>query len=128
MGQTINAAGVAAVQLLLLMYVDPLIYSFIPGSSYVVGLSLIMGFYVFGPVGILVGPLLTGITVTVIDIYSEYKEIVITHPSSGPGGGGGGGNTGVSGTPVHPLTSPRASTGSLPTLQTPELQRTVSAR
>ncbi len=66
-------------------WVDSLIYMLIPGAnSYFVGLSIVLGVGTFGGMGIVLGPLLIGTLVTMIDIYKDFTlkprrtETVIT--------------------------------------------------
>jgi hypothetical protein len=51
------------------------IYSIIPGNAFLVAFSLAMGMYIFGFLGILVGPLLAGILITVINMYAVYQRL-----------------------------------------------------
>lgn len=71
-GQHIKAAVVIITQLFGDLYVDAVVRSYIPGNSYFVGLSVAMGGYVFGPEGVLAGPLLAGVSMTLLDIYKDY--------------------------------------------------------
>eukprot|EP00742_Colponemidia_sp_Colp-10_P013614 GILJ01015389.1.p1 GENE.GILJ01015389.1~~GILJ01015389.1.p1 ORF type:complete len:631 (+),score=61.89 GILJ01015389.1:66-1895(+) len=79
-GQNSQALIMGAMHLVTNFYVDGWIYSYIPGHSTVVGMSIILGLYVFGAIGVLMGPLLAGLTVTVFDIYRKY----VSMPMQGP--------------------------------------------
>ena len=59
----------------LLFYIDPLIYSNIPGNSYVIGLSIVFAAYTFGAAGVLLGPLLAGMSFTFLSIYRDYISL-----------------------------------------------------
>ena len=54
---------VALVQLFVRFYLDYLIYEFIPGHSYYVGLSIVAGISVWGALGFVYGPLVCGVTI-----------------------------------------------------------------
>jgi len=99
-GSPMKALLVVTVQLLL-MAGDSLIFSIIPGNSFLVGMSLAMGLYVFGTLGIILGPLLSGFMVTVLEVYISYQrpESVIaaavraaSPPSFAAGAGSDSGN------------------------------------
>lgn len=74
-GRHVSATLLCAVQITLLFYVDPLIMSNIPGDSYVIGMSIVMAVYAFGSSGVLIGPLLAGLTFTFLSIYQEYLSM-----------------------------------------------------
>jgi len=71
-GAPVKAVLVVTVQLLLSAG-DSLIYGIIPGNTFLVGTSLAMGLYVFGTIGVILGPLLSGIMVTVLEVYLSYQ-------------------------------------------------------
>ncbi len=71
-GSKIYGIGLAITHILVEMYLDTLILSFIPGNAYFIGLAVVTGCYVFGPGGVLAGPLLAGFSATVLDIYRDY--------------------------------------------------------
>jgi predicted PurR-regulated permease PerM len=70
-----SACFILLVQSFVLLYVDPLIYRIIPGNVYVTSLSLLCGIYTFGVTGILYGPTLAAVALTLIDIYKEYNSV-----------------------------------------------------
>ena len=74
-GRPLAAVAVAAVHVLAEIYVDTMLQSFIPGHSYFVGLSVLLGMMVFGGGGAWTGPLLTGMTATVVDMYRDYIHV-----------------------------------------------------
>jgi predicted PurR-regulated permease PerM len=74
-GQHLQALAITIVQLILQFPIDMAIYSIIPGNAFLVAFSLAMGMYIFGFLGILVGPLLAGILITVINMYAVYQRL-----------------------------------------------------
>jgi predicted PurR-regulated permease PerM len=89
-GQTIQAVILCAIQMTLLFYVDPLIYSNIPGNSYVIGLSIVFAAYTFGAAGVLLGPLLAGMSFTFLSIYRDYISLPLYTQPNGQSTGTGG--------------------------------------
>lgn len=73
-GSYISGVVVVVSQVLLQGPVDSAIYSLIPGNAFLVSTSLAMGLYVFGTIGLVMGPLLAGITITVVEIYKTYQS------------------------------------------------------
>lgn len=73
-GNYVTGGIVVVVQVLLQGPVDSAIYGLIPGNTFLVSTSLAMGLYVFGTIGLVMGPLLAGITLTVIEIYKVYQS------------------------------------------------------
>jgi len=77
-GKYFNAIVIASTHLFATYYVDTVIYSYIPGGNVsIIGLSIVLGVSAFGILGFLVGPLLTGISVTLFDIYRHYQQLPI---------------------------------------------------
>ena len=58
-----EGVAVALLQLFVRFYLDYLIYEFIPGHSYYVGLSIVAGISVWGALGFVYGPLVCGVTI-----------------------------------------------------------------
>lgn len=101
-GRHMAAAVLCGIQMTLLFYVDPLIYSNIPGNSYVIGLSIVFAAYTFGASGVLLGPLLAGITFTFLSIYRDYISLPILTPSIPNPADFNRNNTGASGVNLDP--------------------------
>ena len=81
-GKTLEAGILVVVQLVLVYGIDGWIYSQIPGNASIVGLSLALGVYTFGASGVVLGPLLAGVTMTVLDIYASYQHLHINEEST----------------------------------------------
>jgi len=59
-------------RIILVWFVDPLIYDKIPNSHpYITGLSIVLGIYTFGTVGVLIGPFIIIITITAYSIFQR---------------------------------------------------------
>lgn len=71
-GAPYRAAALLVVQLVLKLVVDPFVYALIPGNNFVVGLSLVMGLYVFGPAGVLAGPVVASFSLSLLQVYRGY--------------------------------------------------------
>ena len=72
-GEQFKCVLVVTVQLMLQFPVDSLIYSLIPGNSFLVSFSLAMACYVFGTIGVILGPLLAGLCVPICELYRLYQ-------------------------------------------------------
>ncbi len=60
------------IRTILCFIIDPFIFTFIPGDTFIIGISIVMGVYVFGLLGVIAGPLITGVTCTMFEMYREY--------------------------------------------------------
>ena len=77
---------------------DPLVYGRIrPEQSSLIGMSIVFGIGAFGSTGVILGPLLTTVTLTLCNIYVEYVTAPLPQHSrlSGTGGTGGSGSESV---------------------------------
>jgi predicted PurR-regulated permease PerM len=84
-GQHLSATALCVIHITLTFYVVPLIYSAIPGPSHLIGLSIVFATYQFGFVGVLLGPLLAGISLTLLEIYKNYLSMPLFNSShNGP--------------------------------------------
>eukprot|EP01117_Protostelium_nocturnum_P018703 TRINITY_DN7878_c0_g1_i1.p1 TRINITY_DN7878_c0_g1~~TRINITY_DN7878_c0_g1_i1.p1 ORF type:complete len:692 (-),score=133.92 TRINITY_DN7878_c0_g1_i1:12-2087(-) len=66
------ASVVVSLHMLATYYLQPLIYSYIPGNPYYVSMSAVLGINAFGISGAVFGPLLAGILVTLFDILKSF--------------------------------------------------------
>lgn len=73
-GQHIHCLAITIIQLILQFPVDYAIYSIIPGNPFIIAFALAMGMYIFGFVGLLLGPLLAGLLVTAVNMYAVYQR------------------------------------------------------
>ncbi len=70
------ALVVLLVRMFLCFVIDPFIFTFIPGDTFVIGVAIVMGIYVFGLPGVVAGPLITGVTCTMFEMYREYISLL----------------------------------------------------
>lgn len=59
-------------------YFDYYIYYIIPGNKWYVTFSIITAIFVYGVKGLLIGPLLASITLTICEIYRKYQHMKIS--------------------------------------------------
>ena len=71
----LQIAAFLAAKFTLLWFSDPYIYSKIPHSHpYITGISIFSGIYTFGLEGVLIGPMLVILTVTIYDIMEQQHH------------------------------------------------------
>ena len=85
MQRYMQAAALACIQLFLTLYLDPLVYGRIqPGNQALIAMSIVLGLASFGATGAILGPLLTTVTVTLFNIYTEYLQSPLPLPLATP--------------------------------------------
>ena len=67
-----NSLIVILFHVITVYYLQPIIYSYIPGNPYFVGLSIVLGITRFGVLGAIYGPLLAGFAITFFDLFSQF--------------------------------------------------------
>ena len=98
MHQYLHAALLLLIQLFLCHYLDPLVYGRIrPGNPSLIGMSLVFGLAAFGATGVILGPLLTTVTLTTFNIYVENISTPSTTATPRHAHGGEGRRGGVDG-------------------------------
>lgn len=96
--QLLQALTISITQIVLSYVVEPQLLSRVDSNSLIIGPSVVLGVLCFGANGIIVGPLLVGLSVTILEIFLHYQTV----PS-------GSGNTGflspsASAIPIAPPT------------------------
>ncbi len=74
-GSSFKAILVISVELALQLVIDPAIFNIIKGNTFLVGMSVAMGLYVYGIMGLILGPLLTSLTLTIFNMYTQYQRL-----------------------------------------------------
>lgn len=59
-----------------------LVMAQLPGNPHLVGMSIALGLSTFGPIGVIMGPLLVGILATLTEVYKEFYSYVRKTPSN----------------------------------------------
>ena len=101
LNRPLSACLLLLIQLFLCFYLDPLVYGYIkPEQSALVGMSIVFGIGAFGSTGVVLGPLLTTVTLTLCNIYVEYVTAPLpqhgrSSVSSGSASGVGSGSESV---------------------------------
>lgn len=79
--QIIGAAVLASVHLFTNYVIDGYVLSYVPGNPYLIGMSVFLGVSTFGISGMITGPLLAGLVVTLLNIYkSNYRNNTENNP------------------------------------------------
>lgn len=76
-GNRMQAGLLICIQLFLVSYLDPLLYSSVQGNRQLMGLSIVLGLASFGASGVILAPILVTLTFTLASIYVEYVQ----HPT-----------------------------------------------
>ncbi|PRP79205.1 hypothetical protein PROFUN_13085 [Planoprotostelium fungivorum] len=71
----LQAAVMAVMHVSATYWIQPLIFSWIPGNPYYVSLSAMLGINSYGVVGAFFGPLLAGVLFTLLDIIKTYYSL-----------------------------------------------------
>jgi predicted PurR-regulated permease PerM len=59
-----------------------IVMSYLPGNPHLVGMSIALGLSTYGPVGVIMGPLLVGLLATMAEIYKGFYNKKVPTPSS----------------------------------------------
>lgn len=70
--QNLNAFIIALLHLSNSYILNGYVQSYLPGNPHYVGMSIALGLSSFGPIGVLVGPLLASLVFTIIEIYKGF--------------------------------------------------------
>ena len=94
LNRPLSACLLLLIQLFLCLWLDPIVYGRIrPEQSSLIGMSIVFGLGAFGSTGVVLGPLLTTVTLTLGNMYVGYLSLPLAqHGRSSTSSGAGSGS------------------------------------